>query len=187
VSEVDLCGNITSIQLDFHDVRLELSKVELVQLSSTDNADGSAVSLHAIEISLDGFWVAVCYFEAVNVLLESVLLGCIVVSVESTLHIVLDLLSPDSGKGTESTWSVNVSDHADNFHWWTLDNGASVHNILLDNLFTFTTFLILNTVSHACLVAHEGGEMDWFALVILWPVSDATTMVLGSSLWEVGK
>jgi len=75
VSEVDLGSNISSVQLDFHDVRFDLSKVKLLQLSSADNANGSAIFLHAVEIPLDGFWITFRNSEAFNVLLECVLAG----------------------------------------------------------------------------------------------------------------
>jgi len=53
VSPINLSSNITSIKLDFHDMCLQLSKIELVNLSSTDDADGGTVLLHAFKVSLD--------------------------------------------------------------------------------------------------------------------------------------
>jgi hypothetical protein len=62
-----------------------------------------------------------------------------------------------------------------------------VDNILLDDLLTLSALLVLDSVGHTSLVAHESGQMDWFASIILGPVSDTTAMVLSSSLGEIGK
>ena len=187
VSEVDLVSDGTSVELDLHDVGLHLSEVELVDLGGADHADGGAVLLHALEVSLDGLWILVVLLEAVNVVLEGVLLGGVVVLVESSLHSSIDLLSPHGGQGTESSWGLNVSDHTDDLHGWALNDGGGVNDILLDDLLTLTTLLELDDVGHAGLVAHEGSEVDWLGLVVLWPVSNATSVVLSSSLWHVSE
>jgi len=62
-----------------------------------------------------------------------------------------------------------------------------VDNILLDDLLTLSALLELDSVGHTSLVAHEGGQMDWLASIILGPVSDTAAMVLSSSLGEIGK
>jgi len=103
-------------------VCLELAEVKFVNLGSGDNTDGGAVLLDALEVSLDGFWVLVVMLEAVNILLESILLGGVPVLVESSLDILVDLLGPDGGESSESTWSLDISDHTDNLHWWALNN-----------------------------------------------------------------
>ena len=186
-SPVDLVGDGSTVNLNLHDVCLELAEVEFVNLGGADDTDGRAVFLNTLKISLDGLGVLVFMLEAVDVLLEGVLLGSVPVLVESSLNILVDVLGPDSGEGTESTWGLNVSDHTDDLHWWALNNRGSMHNILLDDLLTFSTLLVLDTMGHASLVAHEGSEMNWLCLVILWPMSDTASVMLGSSLWEVGK
>jgi len=40
-------------------------------------------------------------------------------------------------------------------------------------------------VGHTGFVSHEGSEVDWLGLVIMWVSSDGSLMMLGSSLWEV--
>jgi len=166
---------------------LTLTKVKLVELGCADNSHGSAVLLNTVEVSLVRFWVLVIDFIAVSIVFEGSLLSSMPILVESTFNISVDLSSPDCGKGAESTWSFNVSNATNNFHWRAFNNGSCVYNVLLDDLLTFSALLVLDNVSHTGLVAHEGSQVDWFRLVIFWPVSNATTMVLSSSLWEVGK
>jgi len=187
VSEVNLISDRATVELDLHNMSLQLSNVDFLNLSGADHTDGSAVLLHALKISLDGFWVSVSSLKAVNVVFEGVLLGSVVVLVETSLHTSVNLLSPDSGEGAEASWSLDVSDHTNDLHWWAFNNGGGVDNILLDDLLTFTSLLVFDTVSHTGLVAHESGEMDWLGFVVLWPVSYATTVVLSSSLWQVSE
>jgi len=183
VSEIDLIGNSSTVKLDFQNVSLHLSEVELINLTGANNTDSNAVFLHAFKVSLDGLGVAIILLEALTVVLESGLFGSVVVLVETSLNAGIDLLGPDGGEGAEASWGLDVSDHTNDLHWWALNDGGGVNNILLDDLLTFTSLLVFDTVSHTGFVAHESGEMDWLGFVVLWPVSYATTVVLSSSLW----
>jgi hypothetical protein len=69
------------------------------------------------------------------------------------------VLSPDGTESAEATRSLDVADITDNLHWWAFDARDGVDNILLEHLFTFTSFLVLNDVGHASFVTHEGSEM----------------------------
>jgi hypothetical protein len=59
-----------------------------------------------------------------------------------------------------------------------------VDDILLDHLFTFTTFLVLDTVSHTGLVSHEGGDVRGVGGVISRPGSNSSSVMASSSLGE---
>ena len=183
VSEIDLIGNSSTVKLDFQNVSLHLSEVELINLTGANNTDSNAVFLHAFKVSLDGLGVAIILLEALTVVLESGLFGSVVVLVETSLNAGIDLLGPDGGEGAEASWGLDVSNHTNDLHWWALNDGGGVNDILLDDLLTFTTLLELNDVSHTGFVSHEGSKMDWLFGVVLWPVSNATTVVLSSSLW----
>jgi len=183
VSEIDLIGNSSTVKLDFQNVSLHLSEVELINLTGANNTDSNAVFLHALKVSLDGLGVAIILLEALTVVLESGLFGSVVVLVETSLNAGIDLLGPDGGEGAEASWGLDVSDHTNDLHWWALNDGGGVNDILLDDLLTFTTLLELDDVSHTGFVSHEGSKMDWLFGVVLWPVSNATTVVLSSSLW----
>jgi len=69
--EVDLLGDVTTVNLDFKNVSLLLSKVDLVQLSVDDNSDNLTVFLDSFKLAFDVLGVS----PLLNVLGESLLLG----------------------------------------------------------------------------------------------------------------
>jgi len=69
--EVDLLGDVTTVNLDFKNVSLLLSKVDLVQLSVDDNSDNLTVFLDSFELSVNILGVR----PLLSVLGESLLLG----------------------------------------------------------------------------------------------------------------
>jgi len=69
--EVDLLSDVTTVNLDFKNVSLLLSKVELIQLSVDDDSDDLAVFLDSFELSIDVLGVR----PLSSVLGESLLLG----------------------------------------------------------------------------------------------------------------
>ena len=117
---------------------------------------------------------------AVGVLGESLLLGLHPVSVESALDIGVEVLGEDSREGAEAAGGLD-------FHRRALNDGDRVDDVLLDGLFTLASFLILYDVGHAGLVANKGSEVNGLGGVILGEGSNATAMVSGTSLGEVGQ
>jgi len=71
LGEVDLLGDGTTVDLDFEDVSLLLSKVELIQLGVDDDSDDLAIFLNSVKLALDGLFIA----PFLGVLGESLLLG----------------------------------------------------------------------------------------------------------------
>jgi len=71
LGEIDLLGDGTTVNLDFEDVSLLLSKVKLIELSVDDNSDDLAVFLDSFELSIDVLGVA----PLLGILSESLLLG----------------------------------------------------------------------------------------------------------------
>jgi len=69
--EVDLLGNSTTVNLDFEDVSLLLSKVELIHLGVDDDSDDLAVFLDSFKLSIDVLGVR----PLSSILGESLLLG----------------------------------------------------------------------------------------------------------------
>jgi len=69
--EVDLLGDVTTVNLDFKNVSLLLSKVDLVQLSVDDNSDNLTVFLDSFELSVNILGVR----PLLSVLGEGLLLG----------------------------------------------------------------------------------------------------------------
>ena len=121
---------------------------------------------------------------AFSVLRESLFLGVHPVLVESALNVLIELSSPNSLESTKTARSLNVTDKTDNLDWWGLKNSASMDNILLDDLFTFTTLLVLDNVSHTSLVSNESSEVNWLRGIISGERSYATTVVSCATLGD---
>jgi len=182
-SPVNLGTNVSTVNLDFHEVRLLLSKLAFLDLSGNEDSDDGTVLSDSLDISVDVFLGVFSFRIFLGVLLESVLLGSIIVLIESSKDTSWECLGPDGGESSETSWGINVTNHTDDLAWWGLDNGNWLDDILLDGLFTFSLLHVSDDVSHTGFVTHEGGEMDWLGSIVLWEVPNLTLIVLGSSLW----
>jgi len=181
VTVVNLLSDVATVNLDFHDLGLVLSELELADLGGGNNTNYRAVLLDALHLSVDGVLVLLVALVLEGLLGESLLLGVHPVFVEAALDIVVKVGSPDSLEGTETTRSLDVTDHTDDLHGRALNDGAGVHDILLDDLLTFTAFLIFDDVGHASLVADKGSEVDGLGSIILGEVSYAASVVACST------
>jgi len=159
VSEVNLIGNGSTVNLDLKDVGLALAEAELTDLGGRKNTHNSAVFLDASHIAMDRVLVFGIKLVLFGVLGESLLLGVHPVLVHAALDSLVEVGGPDGRECAEATGGLNVADKTNNLHWWAFKDGASVHDILLDHLLTFTTLLVLNDVGHTGLVANEGGKV----------------------------
>ena len=187
VGPVDLLVDGATVDLDLHNVSLVLAELELADLGGAENTHDSAVFLDAGKVACNGILVSLGLVVALLVLAESLLLGVHPVLVHAALNLIIEMFGPDGREGTETTWGLNIADQTDNLHGRALHDTTSVHNILLDHLFTFTTFLVLDNVSHTGLVTHESGEVDWLGCVIAGEASNAAMVVTGAPLGQVGK
>ena len=100
LSPLDLGSGITTIDLDFHEMRFLLSEVlHLVNLGSSENSHNRAVLLDSFDISVDVFFVFWLKSPSLGVLCVSltttVLLGEMPVLVLSSLDRFWQVLSPD--------------------------------------------------------------------------------------------
>ena len=186
-AEVDLVGDGATVDLDLEDVGLVLAELQLADLGGAKGADDGGVLLDALKIALGGVLAVLVLVLAVDVLAEGLLLGLSPVLVESALDIVVEIWVEHGGEGTETTGGLHVSNESNDLHWGSLNDGGGVDDILLDGLLTFTTLLILDDVSHAGLVAHEGSEVDGLALVVAGERSNAAARVARAPLGQVGK
>jgi len=166
VSPVNLLVDGATVNLDLHDVSLVLTESELADLSGANDANDSSVLLDSVkitgEVSLGGLVLVL----AVDVLGEGLLLGVHPVLVESALDIVVEVLGPDGGEGTEATGGLNVSNESNDLHGGALNDGDGMDDILLDGLLSFASLLVLDDVGHAGLVANEGGKVNGLGGVI---------------------
>jgi len=159
VSEVDLVTDGSTVNLDLEDVCLALTEAELTDLGGRKNTHDSAVFLDASHIAMDRVLVLGIELVLLGVLGESLLLGVHPVLVHAPLDGFVKISSPDGGERAEAAGGLNVADKTDNLHRWALDDGARVHNILLDHFLALTSLLVLDDVGHAGLVTNEGGKV----------------------------
>jgi hypothetical protein len=97
---LDLSSNITTVDLDFHEVRFLFSEVlHLLNLGGSENSHNSAVLLDSFDISVDVFFVFWLKSPSLGVLSVSftttVCLGEMPVLVLSSLDRFWQVLSPD--------------------------------------------------------------------------------------------
>ena len=107
------------------------------------------------------------------------MLGVNPVLVESSESSLVEVVGPDSGKGSKSSGGFNVSDETNNLKRRGFDDGTGF------NLFLFVEFGlgsvdISENVGHASLESTESGEVRSLGPVISGERSDSTVVVFGS-------
>lgn len=107
VCEGNLVSNATTINLDLHQMSLLLLEGGKADLSVGENTDDGAVLLDTLEFTGDGR--ARVLGVLLGVLGEGLLLALVPVLVESSLNLVAQVLSPNGGKGTETSGSFDIT------------------------------------------------------------------------------
>jgi len=198
LSEVDLVGDRSAVDLNFHEVGFLLLKGSLADLSVSQDTDDRAILLDTPELVID--WCRVALSVLLDVLRESLLLALVPVLVEAALDLFAKVFSPDGGEGSEPTGSLDISNdtnanHLENrelsipfsmlrysrngTYWWSLNDGNCLNNLLLVHLGTWPVQVTDNS-SHTSLVSESGGEMDGLLGVILRKGLDLTPVPGGT-------
>jgi len=151
--KVDLLGDVSSVNLDFHQMSLLLLEGGLADLGVGKNADHRAVLLEASELLLKTLLVL---RDALGILGEGLLLGAVPVLVESTLDLLAEMGGPDGGKSTHTTGSGDVADKTNDDHRGGLNDGDGLNDFLLVHFGT-DFFEFTNNVGHSSLVTEESG------------------------------
>jgi hypothetical protein len=162
VGEVNLVSCFSTVDLDFAHVRLLLGQLHLANLGVGNHTNHGAVLLDASKLSIN-FLVTISIL--LHVLGESLLLALVPVLVKSPFARIVQVLSPDSGQGTETTRSLNVANNTDNAHGRCFQNGNSLHHLFLVQ-FAARLVNVTEDVSHASLVAHEGSKVATLARIV---------------------
>merc|ERR1719438_201732 len=163
--EGDLVSDGASVELDLHDVGLLLPPSEDLHLSVADDTDDSAVLLHLSQILLNLLLSQVISPLGAG-LGEGFLLGLRPVLVEAPLGLLADVLGPDSLESPHASGGLNVSNNTDADHRRGLEDGDGLDDLLLVNLGAGSVHFP-HDVSHAGLVAEEGGHVHGLGGVIL--------------------
>jgi len=94
--------------------------------------------------------------------------------------------SPHCGESAQATWSLDISDEADDHDGRGFDNGHCLDNFLLVQLGTRTVH-IANDMCHTSLVAKECGEVAWLGGIVLGEAPDLTKVLPGTLPWQKAK
>ena len=164
LGELNLVSHRATVHLNLHQVGLLLLKARVAQLGVRKNTDDSAVLADTLKLTSDG--LATVLGVLLGVLGERLPLAAVPVLVEAALHLVRQVLSPDSGERAEATRSLDVTNDTDDHHRGRLDDRGGLNNLLLVHLGAGAV-KVTNDVSHTGLVAHEGRQVDGLLGVIL--------------------
>lgn len=170
--EVNLLGDIASINLNFENVVLLLPKVELVHLGGGDDSNDGSILPDTVKFHFDRLVGLI--FMLLGVLAEGLLLGLHPVLVEPSEGTLIELLAPDSGHGPKTTGGVNITNNTHNSHGGSLNDRYSLDHLLFIVPGTLTVNLSQD-VGHASLESGESSKMTAFSLVILREVPDSTS------------
>jgi len=163
---VDLLGDVfTTIDLDFDDVSLLLSKRKTLHLGVADSSNGLGVLLDHSDVSVDGL-LAILRLPSLGSLGEGLLLGAVPASVESSSGLVGNVAGPDGLDGSWSVGGLDVTGETDDLEWWGLDDSDGFDDLLLVDGRAWL-FGLSDDVSHTGLEAHEGSKVDWLGSIIL--------------------
>ena len=114
LTELDLVGDRTTVDLDLHEVGLLLLERGLADLGVGEDTDDSAVLLDALEVAGDGGAAALGVL--LGVLGEGLLLALVPVLVEAALDLVAQVLGPDGAERAETAGGLNVANQTNNDH-----------------------------------------------------------------------
>jgi len=162
VGIINLLGDGTTVDLDFHNVILLLSEVQFAHLGVGDNSDGGAVLLDSVESGGDGL---VVLGDILVVGLEGFFLGVHPILVESSEGVLLQLVGPDGGQRSHTSEGIDVTDQTDDDHGGSLDDGHSLNDLLLVQL-RFYLIDVSDDMGHTSLESGEGGQVDLVGCVV---------------------
>jgi len=144
---VDLLGNGTTINLNFHDVGFLLTQTQLANLGVSQDANNLAVFLHALKF---GQHILVVLLEVGGVAGEGFLLAAVPVLVESSAYFLAQMFGPNSSESSQTTGSFDVTNKTNNHHRWGLDDSDGFNGFLLVERGSWTIDFTEN-VSHTGL------------------------------------
>jgi hypothetical protein len=181
LGEVNLSGSISSVDLDFHDVCLLDSKVELLDLCVGDDTNNGAVLLDTFEFGINV--LTAVFGVLLGVLGEGLFLGTVPVLVHATPELLVQMLREYGGKSSKTMRGFDVTNNTDNNHRRGFDDSDGVNNLTLVHKSTGTVDST-NNVGHTGLVSAEGGQVRSIIGVVLGEGSDLTEMLLGTLLGQ---
>ena len=153
--EVDLSGDVATVDLDLDEVSLLLAQLEELDLGVREHADNVRVLLEASELSVDVLVGLIGH--AASIAVERFLLGTVPVLVESALHGLVQMRGPHGGQGAQAARGVDIADQADHVHGRALEDGDGLDGLALVQLRAGLVALTQD-VGHASLCADESTQ-----------------------------
>lgn len=182
LGEGDLLGGVlSSVDLDLHDVGLLDAKVELLNLSVGNDTDDGAELGDTFQVSLNVGTSVLVFLSVTSVGLA---LGSEPVLVATTLEFITQVLSENSGQGSQTARGLNISDNSNNNHGRSLNDGNGIDDFTLVHESSGTVDSTYN-VGHTGLVSTESGKVAGFGGVIVFGEgADLSKVLLGTLLGE---
>lgn len=181
VGEVNLAGDVTTVDLDLHQVGNLLAKSQLLGLGVGQDADDSGVLLDALQLLSDDLRLG---SGLLGVLGEGLALGAVPVLVETTLDFVRQVGGPDGGESAKTVRGGDVANKTDDNHRRSLQDGDGLDGLLLVELGA-RTLDFTNDVGHTSLVADEGSQVRRKRGIIAREGSDSSVVMLSTLLGQV--
>ena len=152
VAKVDFICCAATVNLDLHKVGLLLRERGLGDLSVGEDPDNGAVFLDPLDLSADG---GALLSVLLGVLGEGLLLGLVPVLVKASLQLVAQVLCPDGGEGSESSWGFDVADEANGDHLGHCQILSSLVDFVVRKYLTggVSTTVTASTISFLCILA----------------------------------
>jgi len=180
LGKVHLVGAAATVDLELDDVGFLLLEWQELHLSVSDESHHLAVLFDLVDGSLLTGLVLGPFFL---VLSEREFLGLTPVFVESSLGLVADVLGPDGLEGSKASWGLNIADNTNSDHWWGIDDGDWLDDLLFVELVALSSDLS-HDVRHTGLVTDKSGQVDGLALVVLGVGLESTQVSSASLSWE---
>jgi len=157
------------------------SKVELLDLSVSNYTDNGAKLGNAVKFSLDFLSTLLLVFG--GILGVCLFLGAEPILVAATLELLGQMLGKYGGKRSQTVRGFDVSNNSDNNHRRSLNDRDGIDDFTLVHEGTRTVNATDN-VGHTGLVSTERSQVAVLASIVLWEVTNATKVVLGTLLRE---
>jgi len=180
LGKVHLVGAAATVDLELDDVGFLLLEWQELHLSVSDESHHLAVLFDLVDGSLLTGLVLGPFFL---VLSEREFLGLTPVFVESSLGLVADVLGPDGLEGSKASWGLNIADNTNSDHWWGIDDGDWLDDLLFVELMALSSDLS-HDVRHTGLVTDKSGQVDGLALVVFGVGLESTQVSSASLSWE---
>ena len=163
--------------MDLIDISLLSLKVKSVWLSVTDESDNRAI---LDDFSSELFSLFIIRLETLLILRESSSLGLEPILIKSSLERILKRTGKDRGQSSESSKGLNISNHTNDSHWWSLNDSDWLNLFLLVQKRS-SSGILSDNMGHSGLDSSKGSQVASDSLDILREGSDSSRVMSGSS------